>query len=379
MVARARQTTRRLRVRSSDRPDPAIAALTLLFVSVGVLMVFDTTYFYSQTYLGDGYMMLGKHGTSIVMGVILLLLMARTRSYHLERWARPALVIALLFVALTLIPGVGSCVKGACRWIRIGPLNFQPAELAKCTFVIYLAAELTRKGEELRDWRKGLLPTLAVVAGLAALFLKQPDFGTTVLIGALSFALMFLAGVPLRHLAACILPLVGAAVVLVQQEPYRLKRFLCFLDPWVEPQGACYQLVQSFRTFASGGITGSGLGSSMQKTGWLPEAHTDFVFAVIGEEGGLVGAIAVLLLFTLFSYRGFRVAHRHPQMFGQLLAAGITLLISLQVLINMGVVLGLLPTKGLVLPFLSYGGSSMMVTLACVGILMSLSRELRER
>jgi cell division protein FtsW len=200
-----------------------------------------------------------------------------------------------------------------------------------------------------------------------------------VLICVLGGALMFLAGVPFWQLGSLV-GLGGVGIVAaVLLEPYRLKRMLCFLNPDDDPQGACYQLIQSYRTFGSGGLMGIGVGASRQKAGWLPEAHNDFVFAVIGEEAGLVGACVILLLFAVLAYRGFRIAHRHPDAFGQLLAAGVTLAIVLQALINMGVVVGLLPTKGLALPFLSYGGSSTLVSLALIGILMSLSRELRER
>jgi cell division protein FtsW len=379
MVVRDRADTRRVRVRSSDRPDPWIVALTLVFVALGGLFVFDTSYFFSQRTYGDGYRMISKHAISIVLGGGLLYAFPRCRSDLLERAAKPAFLAAAGLLLLPLLPGIGACTKGACRWISIGPLNVQPAEIAKGAFVLYLAAALTSKGSELRDWRHGVAPTLLVMGVLALVLLAQPDFGSVVLIGIIGVAMMFLAGVPLVQLVLLGVPAAISGASLVVLEPYRLKRFLCFLDPSEDPAGACYQLVQSYRTFGSGGLTGVGMGSSVQKAGYLPEAHTDFIFSVIGEEMGFVGALTVLLCFCLLAYRGFRVAHRHPDRFGQLLAAGITLAIVSQALINMGVVLGLLPTKGLVLPFLSYGGSSMMMSLASIGMLMSLSRELRER
>jgi len=343
------------------------------------MFVFDTSYFFSQRTYGDGYRMITKHAVSVVLGGILMVVLSRCRSDSLERIAKPAFLVALGLLLLPLVPGVGSCTKGACRWVNVGPLNVQPAELAKCAFVVYLAAMLTRKGNQLRDWKHGLAPTLAVMVLLGTILLLQPDFGSAVLIGIIGMAMMFLAGVPLWQLALLAVPAGAGAALLVIFEPYRLRRFLCFLDPNEDPGGACYQLVQSYRTFGSGGLSGIGLGNSIQKTGYLPEAHTDFIFSVIGEEMGLVGAFVVLLCFAALAYRGFRVAHRHPERFGQLLAAGLTLALTAQALINMGVVLGLLPTKGLVLPFISYGGSSMMMSLAAIGVLMSLSRELRER
>jgi cell division protein FtsW len=366
-------------VRSSDRSDPWIIALTLLFVIIGAMFVLDTTYFFSQRAYGDGYRMVTKHAVSIALGTVFMLVLSRCRSDALERLAQPAFLVAAALLLLPLVPGLGTCTKGACRWITIGPLNIQPAEIAKSAFIVYLAAVLTRKSGQLREWRYGLAPTLAVIAVLDLVLLLQPDFGSAVLIGVIGMSMMFLAGVPLLQLGMLAVPAAAGAALLVALEPYRLKRFLCFLDPSEDPAGACYQLVQSYRTFGSGGVTGVGVGSSVQKAGYLPEAHTDFIFSVVGEEMGLIGAVAVLACFCALAYRGFRVAHRHPDMFGQLLAAGITLAIFSQALINMGVVLGLLPTKGLVLPFLSYGGSSMMMSLASIGVLMSLSRELRER
>jgi cell division protein FtsW len=369
----------KLRIRSTDRPDPSILLLTLLFVVAGVLLVFDTTYFFSKTYYGGGYAMIGKHITSILLGLIAMFALSQTRSDTIEKWARPVFVIATLAVAATNIPQVGTCTNGACRWISFGPFNFQPAEFAKLSFVVFASSELARKGKKLSQWREGIAPILGFMLVLQAPLLLQPDFGSIVLVGLLAMSLMFLAGVPIKQLGLVCGVLAACGAALVKAEPYRIKRFLCFLDPWEQSQGACYQLVQSFRTFASGGYTGIGLGSSLHKAGWLPEAHTDFVFAIIGEEGGLAGATIVLMFFSIFVYRGFRVAHRHPAQFGRLLAAGIALMFALQVLINMGVVLGILPTKGLVLPFLSYGGSSILVMLAAVGVLMSASRELRER
>jgi cell division protein FtsW len=379
VVTKRKQERQRLRVRSSDRPDPWIVALTSLFLITGILLVFDTTFWYSEKNYDDGYRMIIKHGVSVVLGLIGMWSLSRFRSDLLERYSKPLFVVAAAMLLLPLVPGLGTCTKGACRWVNLGPMNFQPAEFAKIAFVVYVAAALTRKAGHLRDWRYGLGPTCLVMGILATLLMLQPDFGTAVLVCLLGAALMFLAGVPAWQLGG--LGALGAAAmgVAIMLEPYRLKRMLCFLNPDEDPSGACYQLIQSYRAFGSGGIGGIGVGASRQKSGWLPEAHSDFVFAVIGEEAGLIGACVIVILFALLAYRGLRIANRHPDAFGQLLAAGVTLAIALQALINMGVVIGLLPTKGLALPFLSYGGSSMLVSLAFIGILMSLSRELRER
>ncbi len=374
-----KQDTARLRVRVSDRSDPWIFGAVCLLVLTGFVFVLDTTYFYSQEKYDDAYWMVVKHGISVVLGAILMWGLSRIPTDRLEAVSGRLFLFATALLVLPMVPGLGSCANGACRWVDLGPFNLQPAEALKLAFVIYLASALSRKSDRLADFRYGVLPTLAVMLPAGLLLLLQPDFGTAVLIAVLGVALMFLAGVPLRQLALLALPLFAAMAVLINEAPYRLKRFLCFLDTAADPQGACYQLIQSFRTFGSGQFTGTGIGSSRMKTGLLPEAHTDFIFSVVGEEAGVLGACLVLLCFCVLAYRGFRVAHRHPDSFGQMLAAGITLALVSQALINIGVVLGLLPTKGLALPFMSYGGSSMMVSLACVGVLMSLSRELRER
>ena len=365
--------------RANGRADASLVWLTVLFVTLGILLVFDTTYFRSKMYYDSGFQMLIKHMASVVMGAVLLGVLARRRSSTFRLWARPMLALSVLLLLLTHVPGIKHCANGACRWVMLGPLNFQPAELVKLAFVAVVAGHLCGVQKRIREWRYGVVPVVALMGVLQLILVLQPDFGTVVLLGSLAVSLMFLAGVPPLKLGLLCLPLVMGAALLVQLEPYRLRRFLCFLDPSQDPLGACYQLKQSFRTFASGSYTGIGLGSSLQKSGWLPEAHTDFVFAIVGEEGGLAGACFVLLLFIVFVYRGLRIAYRHPDPFGQLLAAGLTLTIAIQVLINMGVVLGLLPTKGLALPFLSYGNSSMLATLASVGMLLALSRELRER
>ncbi len=378
MTRRGRRTSR-IRVTASDRPDPWLVAVTVFLTLAGLLLVLDTTYFVSLSRYGDGYSMVTRQAVALVLGFLVMIVLTRCRSDWLERIAAPLFFGSLLLTVLPLVDGVGRCANNACRWIALGPVRMQPAELAKTAFVVYAAAALARKAGKLRDWRYGLGPTLAVMAVLRGLLVVQPHFGTAVLIFVLGFAIMFLAGVPLRQLLVVVLAAAAVAAILVRTADYRRDRLTCFLDPWEEPTGACYQLVQSYRTFASGGFVGNGIGASTQKAGWLPEAHTDFIFSIVGEETGLIGPAFVLLGFCLLAYRGLRVANRHPELFGQLLAAGITLALVGQALINMGVVLGLLPTKGLVLPFISYGGTSLLVTLASMGILLGLSRELRER
>jgi cell division protein FtsW len=285
------------------------------------------------------------------------------------------LAIAVVLLLAVLVPGIGARRSGAQRWIPLGPLSFQPTEVAKFAVVLYLAASLDRKGERVREFTRGVLPHCLIVGLVAVLALAEPDFGTTALVCGLLAMMLYVAGGRVLHLAglACIgLP---GLVWMVVMEPYRLARVLTFLDYTKDPRGMGFQLLQSLISFGSGGVAGVGLGQSEQKMFFLPAAHTDFIFSVVGEELGLVGAAVVMALFVVVGARGFRIAARHPDPFASLLAFGTTALIVLQGVLNVGVVLGCLPTKGLALPFISYGGSAMMIVLAEVGVLLALARE----
>jgi cell division protein FtsW len=254
-------------------------------------------------------------------------------------------------------------------------MNLQPSELAKVVAVLYLAHSMVRKGPRITTFALGVLPHLIVIGAMAALVVAEPDFGTAALLGVTLFAMLFAGGVRWWHLALPVLPIVPLVIYAISSSPYRLRRVMVFLDPWEYPRDAGFQLVQSFLAFGSGGLFGAGLGESKQKMFYLPEAHTDFIFSVIGEELGLVGGLVLVGLFALLAVRGLRVALRHPTPFGRLVAFGVTTMIVLQAGINMAVVLGLLPTKGLALPFVSYGGSAMLGEMTAVGVLLALSRE----
>ncbi len=365
-------------VTRTDRVDPWIGWITAVLVVCGSIFVFDTSYFFSSYNYDDSLRMFWKHLFSIGMGIVLAVLASRARSETLERYALPICGLAALLLALSITPGVGACAKGACRWIDLKVLRFQPAEFAKVGFVIFAASVLTRFSDKLKWPQYGMLPVLGMVGVFGALLLKQPDFGTTALLGIIGVSLMFLAGVPAWQVLGLGAVMGKVGYELVKLEPYRMKRLLAFMDPTADPKGIGWQLNNALIAFGSGQVAGQGLGASTQKSGYLPEAHTDFIFSVIGEETGLLGGLFVLLCFGLLAWRGFRVAYKHPARFGQILAAGLTLLIVLQAMINMGVVLGLLPTKGIGMPYISYGGSSMMIFLAMTGMLLALSRELRD-
>ena len=355
-------------------PDPWLLLAVGALVGLGAIMVFNVSWFHGQE-MGDAMHFFRKHVTSIVLGIVAAAITSRIPSARLRQAAYPLLAIAIVLLVAVLIPGLGVRRSGAQRWFPLGPLSFQPTEIAKFAVVLYLAASIVRKGERIRTFSLGIMPHAVVAGTMAALLLLEPDFGTAALVCTLLVLMLFAGGVRPAHLflpALAALPL-GAYVLLA--ESYRLKRLLGFMSPDADPLGINFQLRQSFLAFGSGGLWGVGLGEGRQKMFYLPAAHTDFIFSVVGEELGLLGALVVLALFAVVAVRGFRIALRHGDRFASLLAFGVTLSLILQAAVNIGVVMGLLPTKGLTLPFVSYGGSAIIASLAQAGVLVALARE----
>ncbi len=357
-----------------NRPDLWLLIATAGLVGLGTVMVFNASYFYAQDRYGDPFMFVRKHVVFLGCGVAAALAASRVRLQWFERIARPLLLGFIVTLALVLIPGLGVSHGGARRWIGFGPFSLQPSEFAKTVVVLYLAYSIARKRDRMSEFTVGVLPHLIVVGVCVLLVAAQPDFGTAVILVLVMVFMLWGGGARPAHLLGLVLaaaPVVGVALV---HAPYRWRRILAFLDPWRYSRDIAFQLVQSLIAFGSGGVTGVGLGESQQKMFFLPEAHTDFIFALIGEELGVCGALLVLGLFAVVGVRGFRIALRHPDSFGSMLAFGLTLVILLEAVVNVGVVVGLLPTKGLALPFLSYGGSALIGTLVQIGMLAALSR-----
>ncbi|MEK7700611.1 MAG: putative lipid II flippase FtsW [candidate division NC10 bacterium] len=355
-------------------PDMWLFGVAVVLLSVGVVMVYSASAIVAADRFRDPYFFLKKQLSWALLGAAGLWLALRFDYRRLEGWVLPLLIVAAALLVLVLIPPIGQAINGTRRWIRLGPVSFQPAELAKLALAVYLAAFLARRRAALGGFRQGLLPPLAVAGVLAALVLAQPDLGTCLTLVALTFALLFLAGGRVAHLgliAAGALPLVALAV---WAAPYRLRRITAFVDPWSDPRGSGFQIIQSWLALGNGGVLGQGIGASRQKLFYLPESHTDFIFAVIAEELGFVGAAAVVALFVVLVWRGLRIGLRAPDPFGAYLALGITVLIATQTLANLGVVTGLLPTKGLPLPFISFGGSALLVTMLSTGVLLNISQ-----
>jgi cell division protein FtsW len=356
------------------RPDFWLLTAVAGLLGLGVVLVLNVSYFHAEARYGDPYLFFRKHVIAVGAGIAAMLLASRLRLDLLERWAGIVLPLCALALVLVLVPGIGAARGGAQRWIAFGGFSLQPSEFVKLGVVLFLARWISRHRDAMRQFRAGVLPALASVGACGALILGQPDFGTAVILGLLLLLMLYVGGARPAH----VLGLVGcgavAMVVAVQIAPYRMRRLLAFLDPWEHSQDAGFQLVQSLIAFGSGGLSGVGLGQSKQKMLFLPEAHTDFIFALVGEELGLLGAAAVLALFGVVALRGFRIAARHPDGFASLLAFGLTAVLILSAVVNIGVVLGMLPTKGLPLPFLSYGGSALLATMLEVGVLAALSR-----
>ena len=357
--------------------DSWLLGAVLLLILSGELFVLNTTYFYAFDRFDDAYLFVRKHNLALALGCLGGLVALALPSTVFRLLAYPALIGALISLGLVLLSGFGH--GSVQRWLSFGGLNFQPSEFAKGAVVLYLAYALAKKADRLHSFVYGLLPSLLVVGCIVLLIALEPDLGGAVFISLLLAAVLFVAGARGRHLAV----LAGVGLLClsygVLSAEYRTDRVLTFLDQSADLQGEGYQLDQSRLAFGAGGLSGVGLGESRQKMFYLPEAHTDFIFAVIGEETGLWGTTGIVLLFGLFGARGLRVTSRHPTQFGRLLAFGCTFFIVCQAGINMAVVVGLLPITGLPLPFVSYGGSALISSLFCTGILLGLSREVQPR
>jgi cell division protein FtsW len=288
--------------------------------------------------------------------------------------AYPGILVSLmLLILLIVVPGLGAKAGGATRWLRVGSLSFQVSEAVKVALVIFMAYYMTKKAAHVKEFIRIALVPLSITAVIVALILLQPDFGTAVIVLTVVMFMYFIAGGRIIHLAGLAAAALPIAFALLVRESYRLERLMAFRNPWKDPSDTGFQIIQSFISFGSGGTFGVGLGNSMQKLYYLPEPHTDFILSVIAEEGGFIGVAIVISLFIVLILRGFWISFKAPETFGTLLAVGLTVLLALEGFINMAAVMGLIPTKGLALPFLSYGGTSLIMSMAAVGILLNIS------
>lgn len=347
---------------------------TAFLVLGGLVMVLSASSISAYAQFGDSFRFFQRQATYAAVGVGALLLTSRMRYRVWQRLAAPFLLVTLVLLVSVLHPGAGVSAYGSSRWLEFGPVTIQPSEIAKLALVVFAASVLARKWGKLDQIGHLALPLLPVVVIVTGLVMLQPDLGTTLIIAGTLFLLLFVAGVRFRYLLATWLVGSALGMALIFSADYRRVRFLAFLHPWADATDTGYQLVQSLIALGSGGWFGVGLGASRQKWMYVPNAHTDFIFSILGEELGLIGEVLVLLAFGVLVFAGIRIAARAPDVFGRLLAAGIVGWFGLQTLVNLGAVTGLLPITGVPLPFLSYGGSSLVVSLAAVGILWNIAR-----
>lgn len=336
-------------------------------------MNFSASAVLAQERYGDSYHFLKRTLMFACIGFAGLGVAARFPYGRYRTVVYPIVIGTLALMLALFIPGVGRTIGGATRWISVGPLAFQPSEVAKIMMIVFLSYSLEKKARWIKSFGIGFLPHIFFMGVVAACILYQRDLGAAAIIATVTWCLMFVAGVRLTYLFGMVVAALPIATALIAGTEYRRRRILAFLNPWSDQYGSGFQIIQSYVAFNEGGWFGRGLGQGQQKLFYLPEAHTDFILSVIGEELGLAGTLLIIGVFGFFCYRGLRVALLAPDLFGRYLAIGCTLLICLEAVLNMGVVMGILPTKGLTLPFISYGGSSLVLSLIAVGILLNVS------
>jgi cell division protein FtsW len=358
---------------SPVRFDLALLAPVIALVVLGLVMVYSSSAITAQEKLGDSFHYLKRQVMAAGVGLVVMVLAMRIGYRKFALLAYPLLFASVGALVLVLMPGIGSTIGGARRWIRGPGFSLQPAELVKFAWVVYLAFSLAKKAEKVTRFTIGFVPHLLMMGLLVALCMAEPDFGSSVALIFILFVLLFVAGAKLSYLVGSVLLGIPIAYHAIASSPYRMQRVLGFLDPWAHRHDVGYQVAESLISIGSGGLLGLGLGDGRQKLFFLPEAHTDFIFAMVGEELGLVGVAVVISLYGMIIWRGIRASLAASEPFGTYLGVGLTSLIAFQAILNMCVAMGLVPTKGLTLPFVSYGGTSLVVMMGSAGVLLSIS------
>lgn len=348
--------------------------VSVILICIGIVMIYSASSIYAWEKYKDGFFFLKRHISFLGIGILLTFLVMSVDYRKFRRLAKPLLVLSLILLALVLVPGIGREVSGARRWFRFKFISFQPSELAGMGIIIYIADFISRKGNTINRFLKGFLPPILVLGLCALLILMQPDLGTALAMGTVVFIMLFVSGIKVAYLLSIIFASLPLLYLMIFSVPYRRMRIMTFLNPWSDPKGSGFQIIQSQIALGSGGLFGRGLGHSKQKLFYLPAAHTDFIFSIIGEELGFLGTLGIIILFMIFIHQGLKVIKNAQDKFGYFLALGLVLMISLKAIINIGVSCGALPTKGLPLPFISYGGSSFIFDMVSVGILINIAR-----
>lgn len=353
----------------------SIFVITITLIAVGLVMVYNSTAIKADEYYGSHSYFFKRHALSIFIGLILSLFVMSLEAETLRKYSRPIILFGILLLIMVLVPSLGKKVSGARRWFSSGPLNFQPAEFVKVAIILYLADFLSRKSFEIKNFTRSFLPAIIVIFICVGLILIQPDLGTAILIFTIAVIMLFIAGAKIKHLLSLGILALPAVFYLILLKPYRLRRVTAFLDPWQHSSDSGYQLIQSLIALGSGRFFGVGLGRGEQKLYFLPAAHTDFIFSIIGEELGFIGASAIILIFILFIFFAAIIVIKSDKLYSKLLISGVVSLISLQAIIHIGTSTGSIPTKGLPLPLISYGGSSLVFNMIAIALLLNVSRE----
>ncbi len=355
-------------------PDFILIIAMFSLLSIGLIMVYSASAIWATYKFDDTFFFAKRQLLFAGVGIVAMLVIMNIDYWNWRRWAKPLVIICFILLLIVLIPGVGTLRNGSRSWIGVGAFSIQPSEFMKLAMIVFLAKFLSEKQKYITSFKKGLAPSLGLVFLAFGLIMLQPDLGTgTVMVGT-CIAMIFIAGARISHFVGLGMLGVAGFIGLIISAPYRMKRITSFLDPWQDPLGSGFQIIQSLYAIGPGGLFGLGLGQSRQKFFYLPEPQTDFIFAILSEELGFIGGSLVILLFSLLLWRGIRIALGAPDLFGAFLAVGIIIMIAIQVMINIGVVTGLMPVTGITLPFLSYGGSSLTLMLMAVGVLLNISR-----
>ena len=357
--------------------DMIVLMMAVILTCFGVVMVYSASSVMAAKKFHDGFFFLKRQSLYALMGFAGMAVLMHVDYHVWKKWAVPLFLTCFFLMLVVFIPGIGGTAKGASRWIRLPGFNFQPSELAKVALIIYMAYSLEKRQEKLKQFMSGFFPYLLILGVFIAVLLAQHDMGAALTMFMVAIVMLFAAGTKVQYILGMGLVALPGVVYLVVTKAYRMRRITAFLDPWQDPTDAGFQIIQSWLALATGGVFGQGLGEGKQKLFYLPEAHTDFILSVLGEEMGFVGVIVIASMFLLLVQRSLRVAIAAEDNFGRFLAFGIAVLLGLEAFTNMAVVTGLFPTKGLALPFLSYGGSSLIISLCAVGILLNVSTRMR--
>ncbi len=355
-------------------PDFILMIVTFTLLAVGLIMVYSASAVWAEYKFHDSFFFAKRQSLFAGVGVLAMFFIMNINYWTWRTWAKTILIVCFVLLVLVLIPGVGNVRNGSRSWIGVGAFSIQPSEFMKLAMIAFLAKFLSERQKQITSFKKGLVPSLGLASIAFAMIMLQPDLGTGTVMMGTCIVMIFIAGARISHFIY--LGLIGVAgfVGLVISAPYRMKRITSFLDPWSDPLGSGFQIIQSLYAIGPGGLFGLGLGQSRQKFFYLPEPQTDFIFAILSEELGFIGGSFILLLFALLLWRGIRIALGAPDLYGSLLAVGIIAMVAIQVMINIGVVIGLMPVTGITLPFLSYGGSSLTLMLMAIGVLLNISR-----